>query len=48
MAREASTRVGGSWTQVASGEVVELDQEPGAGVGATFPQASGGGGALSP
>lgn len=28
-AREASALVGGSWTQVASEEVVELDQEQG-------------------
>ena len=29
MAREASAHVGGSWTQMASEEVVEVDQEQG-------------------
>lgn len=41
MAKEASAHVGGSWTQVASEEVVEVDQEQGLELVPPFPRLLG-------
>lgn len=41
MAKEASAHVGGSWTQVASEEVVEVDQEQGLELVPPFPRPLG-------